>query len=522
MYSLMKCCLAILLVLLVYPPYQVECAERSVHFKLLTDLTNEYDSPTLRPVNDTEDVVYVGFRFAPVLTFLDETAQELNTRGIYLLTWRDYRLAWDPTNYDEIREINLPLFKDGVGEKNIWKPELVLYESVGARRVSFQPETQAVTVKHTGHVYWYTLATTKSDCTVIVRHYPFDIQVCHMRFTTWLYQTNEQLFYAITDLIESEAYKNYEVKSEIWDVAVRDVEVGNASYECISCKGEEQSYVHYTLELSRNNVYMYVINLMLPCLVMSGMTLIVVWLPKNDVTAAASFGVTCILTFNVFLTYLFGQLPSTGLPLIGNYMVWLIVEAVIITVYGVQRAIKERKKEKRSSAKSKISNADSGETGSSDNKPSRISSAKNMNNVECRDVSSTEEVDAGDMTGTSLKLTKLRKSGNYNRVNAGKEEATLDECQGSSLQVSGQGEVSKGPKDDKDLRLRVSASSKEDPEGSDTTTKIHSEKNSFLRWTMPHGIQTWLKHLTLKQAMMCMKVVTSLVFITIFLIFVFL
>ena len=129
----------------------------------------------------------------------------------------------------------------------------------------------------------------------------------------------QQLFHSVDDIIQSEAYKNYEVRSEIWDVSVHDVEVGNASYECISCIGEEQSYMQYSIELSRNHKILYTVNLMLPCLVMSGMTLIAICIPMQDVSDAAGFGVTCVLTFFVFLAYLFGQVPLNGLPLVGKF-----------------------------------------------------------------------------------------------------------------------------------------------------------------------------------------------------------
>ncbi|KAJ8047714.1 Neuronal acetylcholine receptor subunit alpha-10 [Holothuria leucospilota] len=183
---------------------------------------------------------------------------------------------------------------------------------------SFNPDTKAVTVNHTGDVYWYTLATTKSSCTVLVRYYPFDKQTCELTFTTWLYQTNEQIFYAVSDILENGAYKSYEIFNAQWSVVVDTVEVGNATYECITCIGQEQSFVYYKLILIRGQHWLYFFNIILPCFVMSAMTLIVIWLPEKDVAGAASLGVTCILAFFVFLTFLFTQLPATGIPLIGK------------------------------------------------------------------------------------------------------------------------------------------------------------------------------------------------------------
>lgn len=327
----------IVLVFCVVSQYQVECASNAMHLKLIKDLfKDQAENAYLRPVNDTNEAVFVGFRFTPTISVLDETSQELQVRGMLVLTWEDYRLVWKPAEYDGIGEINVPLFKGG--EQNIWKPELVLNESLVTDFQSFQPETTSVTLSYTGTIYWYTLATMTSFCRIAVLYYPFDKQTCHLTFTTWLYQKNEQTFYTIDDIIKNETYKRYEVKHGLWDINILEVKVGNASYDCSTCDGQEQSYVHYALELTRGQPWLYFLNLLLPCIVMSVMTLLAVCLPPKDDADAATFALTCILALFVFMTFLFTLLPSTGQPLIGYYIVWLIVEGVVVTLCAVKIA----------------------------------------------------------------------------------------------------------------------------------------------------------------------------------------
>ncbi|PIK62763.1 putative neuronal acetylcholine receptor subunit alpha-9 isoform X5 [Apostichopus japonicus] len=157
--------------------------------------------------------------------------------------------------YDGILETRLPLTSQG--DELIWRPELVLNESVSTDFASFIPETTAVVVKHTGKIYWYTLANMQSFCSVSVRNYPFDKQTCHLTFTTWLYQTTQ------------------------------------------------------------------------------------------EETHTSEIGLTCVLTLFVSLTFVFTKLPSTGQPIIGSYIIWLIIEAVMVTVYGLINALNLRKKRPR-------------------------------------------------------------------------------------------------------------------------------------------------------------------------------
>ncbi|PIK34765.1 hypothetical protein BSL78_28414, partial [Apostichopus japonicus] len=51
----------------------------------------------------------------------DYMNQELQLRGTMVMTWYDFRLSWNPDEYDDIHYIELPV-------NEIWQPELILYE----------------------------------------------------------------------------------------------------------------------------------------------------------------------------------------------------------------------------------------------------------------------------------------------------------------------------------------------------------------------------------------------------------
>lgn len=328
-------CFPIAMVLLLYgtAPRQVESSSSEVHLKLLGDLLDNYTQPFMRPVNETTKTVEVGLRFTPIFSSLDETQEELKIRGMLALKWTDYRLRWDPTDYDGIYETNIPLlFND---EQRVWIPEIYLYECLVTDFQSLFTETTGVTLVYNGEVHWYTLANTRTYCTVENGNFPFDVQTCPLTFTTWLYQSNEQTFYTIDDLVKNDTYKKYEMGNALWTSKINDVKVDMRSYDCESCNGEKQSYVRYELMLTRGQSELLVLIFVSPCIVVAVLTICVTCLPHNGDADAPAYALTCVLTFFVYLMFLYSRLPPTGGAYIGIFMILMVVGGVFAVFYAV-------------------------------------------------------------------------------------------------------------------------------------------------------------------------------------------
>ncbi|KAJ8046849.1 Neuronal acetylcholine receptor subunit alpha-10 [Holothuria leucospilota] len=325
-------CFSIAMVLLLYgtAPRQVESSSSEVHLKLLGDLLDNYTKPFMRPVNETTKTVDVGIRFSPIFSSLDETQEELKTRGMLALKWTDYRLRWDPTDYDGINETNIPLLFNE--KQRVWIPEVYLYECLVTDFKSLFTETIGVTLIYTGEVHWYTLANTRTYCTVENGKFPFDVQTCPLTFTTWLYQSNEQTFYTIDDLVKNDTYKKYEMSNALWTSKINDVKVEMISYDCESCNGEKQSYVRYELMLTRGQSGLLVLIFVSPCIVVAILTTCVICLPHVD---APAYALTCVLTFFVYLMFLYSRLPPTGGAYIGIFMILMILGGVLAVFYAV-------------------------------------------------------------------------------------------------------------------------------------------------------------------------------------------
>lgn len=128
----------------------------------------------------------------------------------------------------------------------------------------------------------------------------------------------QQTFYMIDDIIKNRSYKKYEVPSGLWFTEITKVQSGNASYDCFTCGNQEQSYIQYTVEMARSSFVWYTFNYVLSIIVFQVMVVLTVCLPRNQDVDAPSFGLTCILTLSVYLTFLFTQLPATGPPGMGK------------------------------------------------------------------------------------------------------------------------------------------------------------------------------------------------------------
>lgn len=120
--------------------------------------------------------------------------------------WTDYRLVWDPADYEDVEMLYVPA-------ENIWLPDIVLYNKsesfmglclfwqmlnilIDNSKFSADGNYEVTlltkaTVHHTGLVNWNPPAIYKSSCEMDVEWFPFDKQSCLMKFGSWTYDGHE-------------------------------------------------------------------------------------------------------------------------------------------------------------------------------------------------------------------------------------------------------------------------------------------------------------------------------------------
>ncbi|VDM82254.1 unnamed protein product [Strongylus vulgaris] len=152
-------------------------------------------------------------------------------------SWIDHYLTWDPVEYGNIREVRLPI-------SNIWKPDVLLYNSVDQQFDSTWPVNAVV--YHTGNVTWIPPAVIRSSCSIDIAYFPFDSQHCTMKFGSWTYSG------FFTDLRNaSVSVGTYQPNGE-WELLDLTSKRSIFYYECCP---EPYYDIKFTISIRRRTLY---------------------------------------------------------------------------------------------------------------------------------------------------------------------------------------------------------------------------------------------------------------------------
>nr|XP_040044938.1 cholinergic receptor, nicotinic, alpha 11 isoform X3 [Gasterosteus aculeatus aculeatus] len=169
-----------------------------------------------------------------------------------------------------------------------------------------------------------------STCNVDVRWFPFDIQKCELKFGSWTYDG------WLLDLQMEDADISGYMPNGEWDLIGVPGSRNEAYYDC--CKEPYQD-VKFIVTIRRRTLY-YALNLLIPCVLLSSMTLLIFVLPA-DSGEKISLGITVLLSLTVFMLLVAEIMPATSdsVPLIGQYFASIMIivgMSVIATVVVLQ------------------------------------------------------------------------------------------------------------------------------------------------------------------------------------------
>uniref|UniRef100_A0A8C6HGQ8 Cholinergic receptor nicotinic alpha 2 subunit n=1 Tax=Mus spicilegus TaxID=10103 RepID=A0A8C6HGQ8_MUSSI len=274
-----------------------------------------------RPVPNTSDVVIVRFGLSIAqLIDVDEKNQMMTTNVWLKQEWNDYKLRWDPAEFGNITSLRVP-------SEMIWIPDIVLYNNAdGEFAVTHMTKAHLF---FTGTVHWVPPAIYKSSCSIDVTFFPFDQQNCKMKFGSWTYDK------AKIDLEQMERtvdLKDYWESGE-WAIINATGTYNSKKYDCCA---EIYPDVTYYFVIRRLPLF-YTINLIIPCLLISCLTVLVFYLP-SECGEKITLCISVLLSLTVFLLLITEIIPSTSLviPLIGEYLLFTMIFvtlSIVITVF---------------------------------------------------------------------------------------------------------------------------------------------------------------------------------------------
>ncbi|CAF3073123.1 unnamed protein product [Rotaria sp. Silwood2] len=282
--------------------------------RLMAQLLRNYD-PSARPVYNASNTVNVAFGIALAqLSDMDEKNQE----------WYDERLVWNASDFNGLVTLRLPCSK-------IWLPDIVLYNSADDYTQGYY-QSKAM-VDSNGHVFWPPPAKFRSSCKIDVTFFPFDDQLCKLKFGSWTYDAAQVNLTKRRDHVDMTNY----IRSGEWHIVHIEIKRNDVTYPCCP----EIYYPDVTIYVHiRRRVLYYLFNIIFPCIWLSILSLLGFWLPP-DSGEKITLGITVLLAFSVFMLLIAESMPATSemVPLIEIYLTIVMALtslSIVLTVYVLQ------------------------------------------------------------------------------------------------------------------------------------------------------------------------------------------
>nr|CAD7399906.1 unnamed protein product [Timema poppensis] len=282
--------------------------------------------------------------------------------------WNDVNLRWNATEFGGVKDLRIPPHR-------IWKPDVLMYNSADEGFDGTYPTN--VVVRNNGSCLYVPPGIFKSTCKIDITWFPFDDQRCEMKFGSWTYDgfqldlqlqddTGGDISSFITngewDLLgvpgkRNEIYYNccpepyiditfiiiirrrtlyYFFNLIVPCVLIASMAVlgftlppdsgeklslgmpGEKNTKSYACCPEPYVDITFVVHIRRRTLF-YTVNLIVPCVMISSMTLLGFTLP-HECGEKLTLGVTILLSLTVFLNMVAETMPATSdaVPLLGK------------------------------------------------------------------------------------------------------------------------------------------------------------------------------------------------------------
>ncbi|XP_006750046.1 acetylcholine receptor subunit delta [Leptonychotes weddellii] len=287
----------------------------------------------LRPVAHQRESVDVSLALTlSNLISLKEVEETLTTNVWIEHGWTDSRLQWNAEEFGNISVLRLP-------SDMLWLPEIVLENNNdGSFQISYSCN---VLIYPSGYVYWLPPAIFRSSCPISVTYFPFDWQNCSLKFSSLKYtakeitlslkqEEEEGRFYPVEwIIIDPEGF----TENGEWEIVHRPARINVDPSVPLDTPGHQD--VTFYLIIRRKPLF-YIINILVPCVLISFMINLVFYLPA-DCGEKTSMAISVLLAQSVFLLLISKRLPATSMaiPLIGKFLLFGMVLVTMVVVICV-------------------------------------------------------------------------------------------------------------------------------------------------------------------------------------------
>ncbi|XP_078000598.1 uncharacterized protein LOC144453196 [Glandiceps talaboti] len=283
-------------------------AEENLHKILFEDYARD-----VRPSEKTADSVTIKFWLSlNQLMAVNVKQQVIKTRVNVNLIWNDYRLKWDPDEYEGLNVTTVP-------STDIWLPDASLQNSANNdfknAPVLTMEDTVWASVYSDGTVTQITPHVFTTVCEMDITYFPMDKQHCPMKFGLWTYVDNQVHIELKVDKILTNAAAY--IENTEWDIVGSNTSTKKQVFD-----GDSFTNILYYILLKRKPTF-YIVNLVLPCNSLSALIVVVFVLPPHS-GEKISLSVSILLAMYVFNLLVADIMPetSTSVPLISMYLLF--------------------------------------------------------------------------------------------------------------------------------------------------------------------------------------------------------
>jgi nicotinic acetylcholine receptor, invertebrate len=259
-------------------------------------------------------------------------------------SWTDERLAWETNKYN-LSFISLSTHPEL--DRKIWTPDIYLYNT--AENPLAELDFSRAIVSSNGDVLWSRPGIITSTCSFDLTNFPYDKQVCYLKFGSWSYDGNQldlsvqNSSFDISNFIEHEEWKLIHYN-------------GTKNVQYYNCCPEPYYDIKFFYSIQRNSGY-YDLNIILPTFATSTLILMTLFVPWSS-GERISFAVTVMLSIVVFLLILSDNLPkSDQKPLLSRMIIGLTLFSLVGVFFTIIiSALTDYNENFSSDDKKKISN----------------------------------------------------------------------------------------------------------------------------------------------------------------------
>ncbi|CAG0923505.1 unnamed protein product, partial [Notodromas monacha] len=240
----------------------------------------------------------------------DEKSQILTTNAELVLEWDDYFLQWDPANFSNINSTRLDPSK-------FWTPDIILYNSASTDYRAGLVSTYLM-VTSTGRVKYLVEGIFQSICNLDVSYFPFDEQICTLKFSPWTMDKTAVMMKAV---LPENGLKRYVAVGKFKMISLVPKKSTTEDPCCIGISFDD---VTYYMTFQRRPMY-YIINYIFPSVLINVIGVMIFYVPCGS-GEKISLGISAMLTLVVFLMAMTDALPPADtIPLLSTYYVCSLI-----------------------------------------------------------------------------------------------------------------------------------------------------------------------------------------------------